>query len=496
MTFKSQHNLASFIHSAVLNFRLQKCRQPLMLLLFSCAIGVLATSPVFAQAELQPIQATQAERETIEKPAAAAHGGEQKVVIDDWNAKFQSTYVWQHKRGINAPYSGPFSLSPHPENTYTFTLTGAFGKRLWDGGEIYFDPEITQGVPLSNLSGMAGFYNGEITRASGANPILYPVRLFVRQTWDLGGAQETLPSEMNQLAGVVDKNRAVLTVGFLPPLDIFDNNAYAHDPRTQFMNWCNMTHCAFDYAADARGNTWGAALEIYRDDWVLRAGQFMQPKDPNQLPLDWQYFKHHGQNFELEHAHELSGQPGKLRFMAYRNTARMGSFADAGSSANFAANNAAGITATGTVRKEAMKYGAGLNFEQSITSEIGIFSRLMWQDGRYETYAFTEAHRSFALGTSLNGRLWKREHDTVGIAAMHNELSGIYRQYLAAGGLGYFIGDGKINYAGEEIVEGYYSLGIRRNVWATMDYQYILHPAYNADRGPASIAGMRLHWEY
>ena len=420
----------------------------------------------------------------------------QEIASEDYNAHFQSTYIWQHKPAINAPYSGPFSLSPDAENTYTFTLTGAFGMRLWQGAELYFDPEITQGVPLSNLAGMAGFYNGEITRASGPNPIIYVVRLFLRQTWGMSGIQENSVSTMNQLAGTVARDRTVLTVGFLPPLDIFDSNLYAHDPRTQFMSWCNMTHCAYDYAADARGNSWGVALEFYRDDWVLRVGQFMQPQDPNQLALDKQYFQHHGQNLELEHAHELAGQPGKLRVLAYRNTALTGSFADAMNDANFAANNAAGVPATGTVRREAVKYGLGYNFEQAVTSEIGIFSRLMWQDGNYETYAFTEAHRSFALGTSINGALWSREQDTLGVATMRNALSDVYRQYLAAGGLGYFIGDGKINYADEQIIEIYYSIGLRSDLWATLDYQHMWNPAYNADRGPASFAGIRLHWEH
>lgn len=426
-------------------------------------------------------------------------GHAQESTPEDHNAHFQSTYIWQHKPGMRAPYSGPYSLSSAPGNTYTFSLTGAFGKRLWDGAELYFDPEIVQGVPLgANLTGMAGFYNGEITRASGSgsNPIVYCVRLFLRQTWGMGGGQTAVGSAMNQLAGMTDKNRNVLTVGFLPPLDIFDGNRYAHDPRTQFMNWCNMTHCAFDYAADARGNSWGMALEFYRDAWVLRAGQFMQPKDPNQLQLDWQFFKHHGQNLELEHAHELAGQPGKLRLLAYRNTARTGSFADAMRDPDFSANNAAGIPATGTVRREAVKYGFGYNLEQALTPEIGVFSRFMWQDGRYETFAFTEAHRSFSLGTSIDGSLWNRERDTVGIATMRNALSGIYRQYLAAGGLGYFIGDGRLNYADEQIFETYYSIGLRHNLWATLDYQHLRNPAYNADRGPLSIAGIRLHWEH
>ena len=416
---------------------------------------------------------------------------------EDWNAKFQSTYIWQHQSGFRSPYSGQNSLPASPEKAYTFSFTPAFGKRLWDGAELYIDPEIVQGVPLSNnLIGMAGFYNGEITRASGSRLVAYRARLFVRQTWGQGGGQEAVESGMNQLAGMVDRNRIVLTAGFLAPLDIFDNNKYAHDPRTQFMSWCNMTSCAFDYAADARGYSWGVALEDYRGDWVFRFGQFMQPRDPNIVALDWQFFRHYGQNFEIEHAHQLMGQPGKVRLLAYRNAVRTGSFADAMASPNFAADSAAGIAATGTVRKEAVKYGVGYNIEQAITPEIGVFSRAMWQDGHYETFAFTEAHRSFSLGASMNGSLWARERDTIGMAYMRNALSGIYRQYLAAGGLGYFIGDGRLNYADEQIVEAYYSIGIAKNLSLTADYQHMRNPAYNADRGPVTIAGFRLHLDY
>jgi high affinity Mn2+ porin len=458
-------------------------RRPWAAGLLAGAFGLAVAWPVFAQDQQGAGVATSAD--AMEVPAP-----------EDWNAKFQSTYIWQHQSGFNSPYAGHGSLPSNPENAYTFSFTGAFGKRVWQGGELYFDPEVAQGVPLSgNLVGMAGFYNGEITRASGARLIAYRARLFVRQTWGRGGGREAVESEMNQLGGVVDKDRIVLTAGFFAVLDIFDNNKYAHDPRTQFMNWCNMTSCAFDYAADARGYTWGVALEDYSGDWAYRFGQFMEPRDPNMLALDWQYFRHYGQNFEIEHAHVLLGQPGKVRLLAYRNAVNTGSFADAMASPNFAADNAAGIPATGTVRKPAVKYGVGYNVEQAIAPDLGIFSRAMWQDGHYETFAFTEAHRSFSLGAAMAGTRWARERDTAGVSYLRNALSGIYRQYLAAGGLGYFIGDGRLNYADEQIVEAYYGIGISRGVSLTADYQYLRNPAYNADRGPLAIAGFRLHWE-
>jgi hypothetical protein len=184
-------------------------------------------------------------------------------------------------------------------------------------------------VPLSNLTGLGGFTNGEIARVSGRTPKLYRARLFLRETWGLGGVQEAVGADMNQLAGSVDKRRFVVTTGNLSVLDIFDDNTYSHDPRTQFLNWSLMTHGAFDYAADARGYSWGVATEYYHDDWTVRAGRFIQPREPNQLSLDPKILQHYGDQLEFERRHELRAQPGAVRVLFFRNRARMSRFADA-----------------------------------------------------------------------------------------------------------------------------------------------------------------------
>ena len=233
------------------------------------------------------------------------------------------------------------------------------------------------------------------------------------------------------------------------------------------------------------------ALEYYRGDWVLRAGQFMQPLLANQLPLDDAILKHFGQNFEIEHAHELAGQPGKLRLLAFRNRAVMGGYEDA---LNYAAIYG-GVPNTANTLRDREKYGAGLNLEQAITPVLGMFARAMWQDGGSDTYAFTEVHHSVSTGLVLNGAAWGCERDTLGVSVMQNEISDAYSKYLQAGGMGFFIGDGALNYQPEQILETYYSLNLTHNVWFSADYQYVRNPAYNADRGPLSIIGMRLHWE-
>lgn len=412
---------------------------------------------------------------------------------EDWNANFQATYVWQDKRAFSAAYSGPNSLSPDKEKSYSFTATAMLGWRPWVGGELYFNPEAAQGSPLSNLTGLGGFTNGEMARSSGPTLKFYRARLFLRQTWGLGGEQEAVESGPNQLAGMQDKRRWVLTAGNLSVTDLFDGNAYSHDPRTQFLNWSLITHGAFDFAADARGYSWGAAGEWYHDDWVLRAGRFIQPNQPNQQPLDLRIFQHYGDQIELEHAHSLGGQPGKLRLLAFRNRARMSRYQDA---LDLAARTG-GVPSIDAVRNGVqVKRGFGLNLEQALSRDVGLFARASWADGKTEIYAFTEIDRSLSGGLLVQGGSWGRAQDSLGLALARNGLSRVHRSYLAAGGMGFFIGDGRLNYRAEQVYEAFYNLQLAKAAWLTLDWQHIRNPAYNADRGPVNVVSARLHTEF
>jgi len=422
-----------------------------------------------------------------------AQVGHAQDVPEETSAKFQATYVWQRKSPFDAPYTGPHSLSPDREKSYSLTATAALGIRSWRGGEVYFDPEVTQGVPLSGLTGLGGFTNGEIARTSGPSPTFYRARLFARQTWVFGGESEKAESDANQLAGSGDRRRLVLTVGNLSVLDIFDHNSFSHDPRTQFLNWSLMTHGAYDFAADARGYSWGFALEFLYDDWRLRAGRFIQPKEPNQLALDPRIVKHYGDQIEIERAHALAGRPGKLRFLVFRNVARMARYQDA---LDLAAQTggAPDINAVRTV--ERVKRGFGFNFEQEISPSVGLFGRASRADGQTETYAFTEIDQSLSGGVSLKGGTFGRPQDTLGIAFVRNSLSAEHRDYLAAGGLGFFLGDGALRYRPESILEAYYSLNVAKDTSFSADFQRISNPGYNADRGPATVISARLHYGF
>lgn len=422
--------------------------------------------------------------------------------IEDMSAHVQLTYNWQKHPAFSAPYTGPNSIFPIAEKMYTFTTTAFLGFRPWLGGELYLTPEISQGVPFStNLIGMGGFSNGEITRAAGASPTLYRQKLFLRQTWNNGGEPQRVESgQNNQMAGWIDKNRVVLTIGNFSILDVFDPNTYAKDPRTQFMNWGNWTYAAYDYAADARGFGWGAALEWYKNDWVLRAGRMTGPALPNMLPVDQSIFKHFGDQLEIEHTHTLHDHPGAIRVLAWRDRAILASFSDAlawlKANPNPAGGPYAGPDALLAVRgSEKNKYGLGVNVEQELDKNTGFFMRIMQTDGRTETYAFTEVDGSISTGLMVKGNVWGRSEDGLGLSLMRSFLSADRRRFLEAGGTSFFIGDGALNYRPEDIFEGYYSFNLYKDAWLTADYQRMNNPAFNADRGPINIFALRFHTE-
>jgi len=413
--------------------------------------------------------------------------------FEETTARYQTTYNWQRHPAFRSPYSGLNSLSAGKDQMFTFSLTAHWGTRLWSGGELYFNPELAAGVPFTDsLVGLGGFTNGEITRAAGSTPKPYRQRLFLRHTWNQGGGTVKVDADLNQLAGTVDRDRTVLTLGNFSTLDVFDDNAYAKDPRTQFMNWGNWTYSSWDYAADARGFGWGFALEFYRENWVYRLGRMTGPKDPNGLALDFDLLKHYGDQFELERTHTFNEQPGALRILAYRNRAVLARFDDA--TAYLLANNPLDKQTFFWVRNgEQVKQGLGVNLEQALDSTIGVFFRAMRSDGKTETYAFTEVDQSLSGGVLIKGHGWGRADDMVGLSLMTNHLSSERRRFLEAGGISYFIGDGQLHYKPERIFEGFYSWAVAKGFWLTGDYQRIQNPAYNANRGPVDVFALRLH---
>ena len=248
------------------------------------------------------------------------------VAAERFAAFGQLTYVNQYKPAFGARYSGANSLTSAPERSYSATVTAFLGWRPWEGGELFFNPEAARGIPLSRLAGLGGLTNGELARTSGADWTLYRARLFLRQTWNLAGDREAIAGEANQMTDRLAARRWVFTLGNLSALDIFDDNSYAKDPRTDFLNWSLMSYGAWDYPADARGYSWGAALEHYHDDWVFRIGRFMMPAESNGLKLNTNILRSYGDQIEIARKHEFNRLPGKASLLLFHTRARMGSY--------------------------------------------------------------------------------------------------------------------------------------------------------------------------
>lgn len=425
-----------------------------------------------------------AQSESEEPPKTAVHA--------------QTTAIWQSKPAFHAAYSGPNSLSPLQETSYSFTVTGDLGLRLWEGAQLQLNPEGALGVPFSNLLGAGGISNGELARGSSSNLTVYRARLFLQQRINMGGDMETVKPDFNELGGQFTARRLTLTIGNFSLLDYFDNNPYAKDPRSQFTNWSFLTHGAWDYAADARGYSIGAMAEYRAPGWAVRAGRAMQPIESNGLALDDALGSHFGDQFEVESDLPLSLAAGPLRGRAlvFRNQVHAGGFADALA--------VGGVPDVGLVRRDQTKTGWGLTLEAPISEDAGLFLRASRSDGNLETYAFAEIDRQFAVGGQFTGAAWGRPGDRWGAAFAINDLSDVHQAYLSAGGQTFFLGDGQLSYDSERVFETYYrlilpELGARSGkVQSALSagFQYIANPGYNRDRGPVMTYTLRWHSEF
>lgn len=406
-----------------------------------------------------------------------------------WTLHTQATTVSQGYFAFHSRYSGPNSLPSTSEARTSFTSTAFIGRRLWKAGAVYFNPELIAGQGVNHTIGLAGYPNGEIYRVDDPSFNLVLARLYVQQVWGLSSQTEPVDVGQNQLPGEVAQERFTLVMGKFSLTDFFDLNAYSHDPRTQFLNWAVFTNGAWDYAADTRGYTWGIYGEYNRPLWALRIASVLEPRQANQLTLETRVGRARSENVEVEWRYQAGGHPGKLRLMSFINQAHMGSYEDALNQSPTAPD----IIRTRDYRT---KYGFGLNMEQALTADLGFFSRAGWNDGKTETWAFTEIDHTAQAGLSLAGTRWGRQQDRVGLAMVINGLSAEHRAYLSHGGLGFIIGDGALNYAPEQILETYYAFHCWRYLTLSTDVQGVRNPAHNADRGPVFIIAQRVHLEF
>jgi high affinity Mn2+ porin len=419
--------------------------------------------------------------------ALSARSAAGPAPAEDWNWHWQGTVLGEAHGPFPSSYSGPHSLESGPEFDTSVTTTLFLGAALWTGAQVYADPEVTGGSGLSGTQGMAGVLNAETAHVGAAAPQFNLARAFVQQVIPLGPAAEAVASDQNQLAGSLPSDRLTVLAGKFSLSDYFDANAYAHDARTQFFNGGFVANAAWDYAADTKGYTWGALAELREGAWSLRAATALEPVEANGPVLDRDWSRSQGDNIELEWRHGFWGG-GTLRLLAYRNLADMGSYADA-----LRAGGTPDVTAS---RQERMKVGCGVNADQALGPNGGAFVRAGWNDGQTETWAYTEADTTATLGLQWKGAAWGRAADQWALAAQANGLSNDHRAYLAAGGSGFLLGDGALNYGPEEIVETYYSVGLVDWLTLTPDLQWVHNPGYNQDRGPLLVEGLRAHAEF
>ena len=409
-----------------------------------------------------------------------------------WNLFWQATSIAQEHGDFRSPYAGPHSLQNYTERDVSLTATIFLGLRLARNTQLYFNPEVAGGRGFSGVSGVANFPNGELPRVASAAPKPYLARLYVTQDFGFGSEKESISSDANQLGGSRPMKRYSITAGRFTVTDFFDNNRYSHDPRTQFMGWGLMYNGAWDYPADTRGYTWGWVHEFHTRNWSLRYASAAEPKVANGLRFDRRLLRNRADLFEAELHYSLGGHPGAVRPLGFLLHSNSGTYADA---LRLADESHGAPDVTATRRNGTLKYGAGLNFEQEISRDVGLFGRLGWNDGKTESFAFTAIDRLCSGGISVNGSRWKRRYDVAGSAITVSGLAAVHAEYLERGGLDFIIGDGRLSYGTERIWESYYNARLFSGFFATFDLQRIVNPAYNRDRGPVWVSSIRLHVE-
>ena len=409
-----------------------------------------------------------------------------------FNLHFQMTYIYQYKPAFLSLYSGKNSLQSAEEKENSLTSTLFFGARLWKGAELYINPEIAGGSGLSGAYGLAASTNGETYRVGNPAPTLYLARGYLKQIIALSKGYSNLDDAANQVSCQMPKKYIQLLLGKYSLGDMFDNNIYSDAPRTQFMNWAIMNNATWDYASNVRGYNYAFTTIVQLSSFAYKASLSLLPPIPNGAVLNSNIRQEYALNGEMDKTYKINGRAGNIRLLGYYNHGNFGSYAEAMNLKDSALTP--DISATRQPGRH--KIGLGLNADQQISETIGLFGRVGWVDGKTETWCYTESDRTISVGISINGKHWKRRDDNLGLGLVIDGLSTGHRDYLAAGGLGFELGDGKLNYGHETACEFYYDFKpVSALIWLSADYQYIINPGYNKDRGPVNVFSLRIHFE-
>ena len=417
-----------------------------------------------------------------------------------WSSHFQLTIINQVHSGFKAKYSGMNSLADTVEPSATSITTTLFlGRRLWRNASFFFNPELSGGAGLSFAVGVAGALNGETYRIGDPAPSVSVARAYLQQVIPLGGSGTSdVADGPNQIEGRVPARRLTITAGKFSMSDFYDVNSYSHDARSQFLNWALMSNGAWDYPANTKGYTEGLHLEWAVPGWFVRVSTVAEPRIANHSAMEYVPGKASSETAEIERDYTIGKQPGVVRLLFTYTDSRAPSY-KAGLAALADGDTTLLKVISGNAENPNFgghKGGICLNVEQAISDNIGAFARAGWNDGQFATWAFTEIDQTLTGGFSFKGARWGRNGDVAGVAGVMNGISAEHRAFLKAGGYGFIIGDGNLNYGYEEILETYYNVGLFTNVWLSADYQFVNHPAYNKDRGPVHVFAIRGHFGF
>ena len=406
----------------------------------------------------------------------------------------QANFISQGHPTFDALYSGPNSLLPDAQYVSSRVLTLYTGFRLTDNTDFFFDVEETGGNGIGMALGVAGFTNLDVVRNPTLSHAPYVARAILHQMIPL--SKEMVETERGplQIASHVPVRRLDIRFGKMSTVDWFDVNAIGSDSHMQFMNWTVDNNGAYDYAADMRGYTYGLVLEYNDRNWAFRFGEMLMPKIANGLHLDADIARARAENYELEIRRQfLPKRLTVIRPLAFVNHANMGSYREAID--DYLAGKTPAPDITATREQGRVKYGFGLNVEQELTSMLRGYGRFGWNNGRTESFAYTEVDQTVSGGMDLRGNGWHRQDDKLGVAVVSNAISRDHSEYLKLGGLGFLLGDGNLNYGREDIIEAYYNAKVWHGVYASFDLQRVWDPGYNRDRGPVLVGAIRLHLE-
>jgi len=407
----------------------------------------------------------------------------------------QANIISQWHPAFRSPYQGRNSLSPEAQDASSRVLTLYTGLRLTGTTELLCDVQETGGHGIGEAFGLAGFTNLDVVRNPALSKAPYIARLMWHQIIPLSHVEANAARTAFSLFSKLPERRLELRFGKFGIADFFDLNNYGSDSNFQFMNWTVDNNGAYDYAADTRGYTFGAMLEYHDRHFSVRFAEALMPKVANGIHLDADVSRARAEDIEVElRGSLLRHREGILRLLSYVNHANMGSYREA------IDNYIAGLTAipeiTAHPLRTSVKYGFGANFEQPLNDWFGVFGRWGWNEGRHESYAYTEVDSTVELGAGASGQRWHRKFDRAGIAFASNGISRDHQQYLALGGYGFLLGDGRLRYGRETIEEAYYTLHLWRGFYPSVGVQHINNPGYNRDRGPVIVPSLRLHVEF